>query len=62
MVDHSFWQKAVEYRIWASRAATARDHAWAMYCAGLLEEQALLLERTGRCPEVPLPSRQGFHS
>ena len=60
MGNDGFWQRAEEYRARASRAASALDRDWAIYCAGLLEEQAILLERTGRCPEVPLPSRRSF--
>jgi len=57
MTDYEFLQKAEDFRAAASRARTTVERDWAVYCAGILEEQAVLLEKTGRCPDVPLPNR-----
>jgi hypothetical protein len=57
MVDHKLRCQAEEYRGKAVRARSVRDRNWAVYCAGVLDEQAILFEKTGRCPEVSLPIR-----
>lgn len=57
MIDQGFRRRADEFRATASHAQSPTDREWATYCAGILEEQAVFLEKTGRCPEVPLPHR-----
>lgn len=61
MIDRGYRQKAMDYRAKASLAPTLLDRDWAVYCANILEGQADLLDKTGRCPEVPLPPSPNLH-
>ena len=62
MIDRGYRQRAEEYHAKAAHAPNTLDQDWAIYCASVLEEQADFLDRTGRCPEVPLPARPVLHS
>ena len=61
MIELSYRQKAMDYRGKASLAPTLLDRDWAYYCANILEGQAAFLDRTGRCPEVPLRPGTNLH-
>ena len=61
MIDQDFQRRAEEFRAKALHARSEIVRNWAASCANILEEQATFLERTGRCPDVPLPDRPGAY-
>ena len=61
MIDRVYRQKAMDYRAKTSLSPTFPDRDWAVYCANILEGQAYLLDKTGRCPDFSLPPRPILH-
>jgi hypothetical protein len=57
MIDNDLKRKAEDYRFIANRTSSEDELKWASLCADLIEEQLALLEKTGRCPEIPYPPR-----